>query len=132
MIDLNQRRTMAHHVLVPFTDSEEAKKALEHALTSFPDAKLTVIHVNDANRPSEEGRRQLEHAEEIADEAGVPVETELREGVPIDEIIRFTEETDVDHVVMGSRGRSGMSRLLLGSVAEAVVRRSEVPVTVVR
>jgi len=123
---------MVHHVLIPFTDTDEAKKALEHALTSFPDAKHTVLHINDANGTSEGGRRQLEYAEEMADEAGTPVETELREGAPIDEIMRFIEEADVNHVVMGSRGRSGMSRLLLGSVAEAVVRRSEVPVTVVR
>jgi len=39
---------------------------------------------------------------------------------------------DVDHVVMGSRGRSGVGRVLFGSVAEAVTRRASVPVTIVR
>ncbi|MFW6265865.1 MAG: universal stress protein, partial [Halanaeroarchaeum sp.] len=44
----------------------------------------------------------------------------------------YVEETDVDHVVIGSHGRSGVGRILLGSVAERVVRRSPTPVTVVR
>jgi len=123
---------MTDHVLVPFADSTEAKKALKHALTSFPDDTLTVIHVGNANAPSDGGRRHLEAAEEIANGHETPVETELLQGDPKDEIIQFAERRDVDHIVMGSRGRSGMSRLLLGSVAETVVRHSHVPVTVVR
>jgi nucleotide-binding universal stress UspA family protein len=47
-------------------------------------------------------------------------------------IVTYADENDVDHVVLGSHGRKGLTRVLLGSVAEAVVRRSPVPVTVVR
>jgi len=123
---------MANHVLVPFTDSEEATKALEHALSSFPDADITVIHVGNTNAASDGGRQHLERAEEITAEHGRVVDTELLQGAPKEEIIQFVETNDIGHIVMGSRGRSGMSRLLLGSVAEAVVRHSPVPVTVVR
>jgi nucleotide-binding universal stress UspA family protein len=53
-------------------------------------------------------------------------------GDPANEIVAYAEETDVDHIVVGSHGRSGLSRVLLGSTAEKVVRRSPVPVTVVK
>ena len=51
---------------------------------------------------------------------------------PADAILDYVEANDVDHVIMGSHGRSGISRILLGSVAEIVARRSPAPVTVVR
>lgn len=123
---------MSDHVLVPFTDSEEAAKALEHALDSFPGAEISVVHVGNANAASDGGGKHLERAAEISDEHEAAVDMELLQGAPKEEIIRFAETNDVDHIVMGSRGRSGMSRLLLGSVAETVVRHSSVPVTVVR
>ena len=119
-------------VLVPFIDSEEAKKALEHALTSIPDAEVTAIHVGSVNAATEGEQQHLTQAEQIADERERQVNTELLQGSPKEEIIRYAEANDIDHIVMGSRGRSGMSRLLLGSVAETVVRHSTVPVTVVR
>jgi nucleotide-binding universal stress UspA family protein len=60
------------------------------------------------------------------------VETVTDVGRPSRTIISYVEDNDVDQVVMGSHGRSGMTRILLGSVAESVVRRSPVPVTIVR
>lgn len=123
---------MAEQVLVPFTDSEEAKQALTHALTSFSDADITVLHVGNANAAADGEQRHLAAATDIAAERGASVNTELLQGDPKSEIIQFAEDHDFDHIVMGSRGRSGMSRLLLGSVAETVVRHSPVPVTVVR
>jgi nucleotide-binding universal stress UspA family protein len=53
-------------------------------------------------------------------------------GRPAREIVDYADENDIDHVVMGSHGRSGVSRIVLGSVAENVVRKSSVPVTVAR
>jgi len=60
------------------------------------------------------------------------VETMLREGEPATEILRAAEEVHADRIVMGTHGRRGLDRLMLGSVAEAVVRKSQVPVMVVR
>jgi nucleotide-binding universal stress UspA family protein len=62
----------------------------------------------------------------------VPVETAVLEGSPSREIVRYAEAQDCDLVVMGTHGRGGIDRLLLGSVAERVVRASEVPVLTVR
>jgi nucleotide-binding universal stress UspA family protein len=62
---------------------------------------------------------------------GISMETMLVEGDPIDELVRVAREKEVDTIVMGSHGRSSVRRLLLGSVAEGVMRKSSVPVLVV-
>lgn len=62
----------------------------------------------------------------------VPVESVHEVGHPARVIVDYARREDIDHVVIGSHGREGVSRLLLGSVAEKVVRRSPVPITVVR
>jgi nucleotide-binding universal stress UspA family protein len=74
----------------------------------------------------------LEQAQSVADEYEVTLETESMVGRPSREINEFADEHDIDHIVIGSHGRTGVSRVLLGSVAEAVVRRAHCPVTVVR
>lgn len=84
------------------------------------------------NRPTERSTELLETANERAATKGIDVETDTTTGSPADAILEYAADNGIDHVVMGSRGRSGLSRLLLGSVAEMVVRRSSIPVTVVR
>lgn len=63
---------------------------------------------------------------------GVRVETQVLEGDPVDMILRAAEETDCDAVVMGTHGRTGLGRLLMGSVAEAVIRKAPCPVLSVK
>jgi nucleotide-binding universal stress UspA family protein len=120
---------------------------------TFPDATLVLLHVVDpaeasygaqASLPtaSEEwyenektrAERTFEQLGERASEHGIDVESTLEVGKPSQTIIDYAEDesNDIDHIVMGSHGRDGVSRILLGSVAETVVRRSAVPVTVVR
>ncbi|NHN43081.1 universal stress protein [Halorubellus sp. JP-L1] len=144
---------MSRHVLVPFDESNGSEHALEHALEQHPDATITLLHVVDLMEAgystpvdgtlpgfwedwfeSEKAQAEelFEGARARASEAGVEVETETVVGRPTRAINDYAEEHDVDHVVMGSHGRSGVSRVLLGSVAEGVVRRAPVPVTVVR
>ena len=139
------------HVLVALDDSEQATAALEYALDHHADDRLTLITVLnpieagysvEAALPSggsgwyesakASADERFEEVKALADERGVGVETVLEVGRPSRTIVRYAEENDVDHVVMGSHGRSGVARVLLGSVAEAVVRRSPVPVTVIR
>lgn len=130
------------HVLVPIDGSESAWTAFEYVMRQHADGPIVVLHVVDPSegnyarqageRPKERSTELLETAVERADAAGVEIETDTTTGSPADAILDYTEDTEIDHVVMGSRGRSGLSRLLLGSVAETVVRRAPVPVTVVR
>ncbi|ELY57505.1 universal stress protein [Natronolimnohabitans innermongolicus] len=142
---------MPARVLVPFDDSEPAHDALEYAIDLFPDGEFVALTVVDTtalpfipnSADDEESRAALDEVfedvdeqltvpETIARERDVPLETRTRIGSPAQEIIEFAENESIDHVVMGSRGRSGVRRILLGSVAEVVVRHSAVPVTVVR
>ena len=134
-------------VLVPLDGSPQSNAALDHAVDRFPEAAITLIHVvdpieDDWDDPSTQaGRRyeaQKQAAHRLFDDAraripeGVSVETAIETGSPWREIVSHVEDHDVDHVVMGSHGRDGASRLLLGSVAELVVRRCPAPVTVVK
>ncbi len=61
-----------------------------------------------------------------------PVETQCEQGDPATEIVRVAEQSDCDLIVLGSRGRSGLSRVLLGSVAESVLRRASCPALIVK
>ncbi|MFC7114968.1 universal stress protein [Natronoarchaeum sp. GCM10025703] len=139
---------MASRVLVALDGSEQAEAALEHAIEEHPEAELIAVHVIDilsgmygehyvdyqSIREGQEQRaeRILDDAVEIADNHDRELVTQILVGKPASGIIDATEEFDVDHVIVGSRGRSGVSRVLLGSVAETVARRSPVPVTIVR
>ena len=141
---------MAHSILVPIDGSDRSFEALEFTLEHYPDADVTALHVIELGTPrygqgslqgwSDEVRREEEaHADEvlaeverIADEHDDGITTETGIGRPSRSILDYTDLIDADQIVMGSEGRTGVSRLLLGSVAETVTRRAEVPVTIVR
>jgi nucleotide-binding universal stress UspA family protein len=81
--------------------------------------------------------RARAHGEEIVDQVAseldtVETVTHVEGGVPYEVIIDFVETNDVDIVVMGTHGRTGLDRYLLGSVTEKVVRTADVPVLTVR
>lgn len=86
----------------------------------------------------EEFKNEHEKAEHVLESAresipdDVSVETDVEVGDPAQSIVEYADTNDADHIVIGSHGRQGVARFLLGSVAETVVRRSVVPVTVVR
>ncbi|WP_435197107.1 universal stress protein [Natronomonas sp. EA1] len=143
---------MGKRICIPVDGSEQSDEALAFAFSEHPDATVTLLHIINPARAgygaqaglpsfSEEWYEEAENAaEELFDEARerapdtVTIETAVEVGQPARTIVEFVadEANDIDHVVMGSHGRSGISRVLLGSVAEEVVRRSPVPVTVVR
>lgn len=145
---------MTDHVLVPIDASPLSERAVEFALEEYAgDATITVLHVLDfveagygapmeASLPGywenwyesevENAQQLFEEAQATADEYGVTLETETTMGRPARSIVEFADTKTVDHVVMGSHGRSGVSRILLGSVAETVLRRAHCPVTIVR
>ncbi len=148
---------MASTLLVPIDGSPMSWRALEHALELAADGTVVVFHVIDPadpgyssatnvdvrtepphgseawyERAAEEEARLFEEARERAADADATLETDSEVGEPAREIVDYAEANDVDHVVIGSHGRTGPTRLLLGSVAELVVQRSPVPVTIVR
>jgi nucleotide-binding universal stress UspA family protein len=138
---------MYDDVLVPYDGSDGAAEVLHHAseLAHWSDATIHLLYVADTNRDSVtvvEGRAVdalEEHGEEVVAEAGetletlgVPYETDVVQGNPAPTIVEYADEFDLDLVVMPTHGREGVSRYLVGSVAEKVVRLSSVPVLSVR
>lgn len=128
-------------VLVPVDGSARSDDALEYAFDLFPDARVHIVHVTSfptepsvtaVERAQEQADEIIEAAASIADGHEQPIKTEIIHGNPAKSIIQYAEENDIDHIVIGSKGRSGVQRLLLGSVAETVVRRSPTPVTIAR
>lgn len=140
---------MDQRVLVPFDGSDAAKTALKRALEENPDAEITVLNVldstnladstiqasgaetlNDAQR--EEAEELFEQAEEYAAEYGMTIHTAVQVGTPGEAIVDYAQENNTDHIIMGSHGRSGLSRIVIGSVAETVIRNSPLTVTIAR
>jgi len=138
---------MYDRILVPTDGSPSMQSVVDHAreLAAIHDAELHGLYVVDtgsfATLPVEmtwDGMREMLREEgemavsEFAELAGdTPVETAIRDGNPSDEIIDYAQERDCDAVVMGTHGRGGIDRLLLGSVAERVVRAAPMPVVTV-
>jgi nucleotide-binding universal stress UspA family protein len=77
-------------------------------------------------------RAALERAVQDLARPEVRIHPEVAEGVAFEEILRFARERDVDLIVMGTHGHTGLAHLFLGSVAEKVVRRAPCPVLTVR
>ncbi|AKB28249.1 Universal stress protein [Methanosarcina siciliae C2J] len=72
------------------------------------------------------------YVEKLGKEAGVKVEPLYLKGVPAEKILEYAEESDIDLIVMGTQGLTGVQRFLIGSVAENVLRHSKVPVMIIR
>jgi nucleotide-binding universal stress UspA family protein len=79
-----------------------------------------------------EGKKVLSKVKKIIEDSGVEVKEVLLEGYPSEEIINFAENNNMDLILMGTLGKTGLERFLVGSVAENVVRNSKVPVMVIR
>jgi len=79
----------------------------------------------------EAGERALAEIERAATDAGVESTTAIERGIPHEEILKYVDAHAIDLVVMGTHGRTGLNRFLIGSVTEKVVRSAEVPVLVV-
>ena len=137
-------------VLFPTDGSETATEAATHAidLATRHDAAFHVLYVVDHHRVSQmapklgtdhikrtleqEGERITSELAETAREAGLETTAIVQEGAPGETITDYAEEADADAIVMGTNGRSGIDRLLLGSVAERVIQLSERPVMTVK
>ena len=106
------------------------------ALAENHGASLTILFVLPSNWSGEEGenrdywRQQLEQIRPL--DPGIRVRHVLLDGDPATEIVRYAQEMNMDLIVMGTHGRSGLERLLMGSVAEKVMRQATCSVLVVK
>ena len=141
---------MYKRILLPLDGSELAERALPHAIAQAQGfgAELVLLRVAE-NIPHAPGvsaadlervrKQTVSRAEEYlvrvakqVREQGVQVESTIVEGRPSVEITRLAETDHIDMIVLCTRGRSGLSRWLMGSVADRVVRGATVPVLLVR
>ncbi|WP_227374291.1 universal stress protein [Haladaptatus halobius] len=140
---------MFRTILFPTDGSKQTEGALETALdvasqygatvhalyvvntagiaTADPDSRRQIVETFE-NRSDD----AVEAVAEAAAEAGVDCTTAVARGAPADEILDYAEDEGIDLVVMGTHGRTGLGRFLLGSVAERVARHSTMPVMLVR
>lgn len=138
---------MFETILLPTDGSDGASVAVDHVLdiATAHDATVHIINVADTTRDSvvqirgdvvdaleEKGEEIVSDAAERAHERGVSTVTEVLQGEPYSTILDYAELRDVDVIAMPTHGRGGLSRLLLGSTTERVVRTSDVPVLTIR
>jgi nucleotide-binding universal stress UspA family protein len=137
-------------ILIATDGSEYTKNAVDYGieLAKNTEAKLHAIYVVDtaafASIPMDaawesmyellrqEGDEATKYVADKAEAEGLEVERNTVEGHPADEIIKYAEKNSISLIIMGTLGKSGLDRFLLGSVAEKVVRTSKIPVLVVR
>ncbi len=137
-------------ILCPIDHSDGSKEALKYAV-SFAmknEAKLYLLHVIDIRSfdesidtmatqiPNDETIKQLKTKllecipEEIRSD--MQIEALVVQGIPFAEIISIAKGNNVDMIVMGTHGRTGLAHIMIGSVSEKVVRKAHCPVLTVR
>lgn len=136
------------HILVPTDFADPAAEALELAieLARKLDAKLTLLHVYEVFVPIPYASatawpfQQIEaRAQALLDALAAKVSARhkncqalLQPGIPSEQIVATAKDLEADLIVMGTHGRTGLPHVLMGSVAEKVVRTARAPVLTVR
>ncbi len=137
-------------ILVPTDGSDYSMRAAEYAISiaKVHDAQIVVAYVVDEvvidqfskvpERDAVEaelkndGQRFIHYAAGLAEKEGVKSTSMLVKGRPFEQIVNLAKSFDVDLIVMGTYGRRGAERILMGSVAERVIEYSLCPVFVVK
>jgi nucleotide-binding universal stress UspA family protein len=133
-------------ILFPTDFSTPSDAAFAHAVTLARANKATLVVLHVVEPPAAYGAgemyygvpdpdtHQLERmlADIVPNDKSIPCEHRLFIGEPAEVILRFARDEAVDMIVMSTHGRTGLSRVLMGSVAEAVVRRAACPVSTVK
>ncbi|WP_323192516.1 universal stress protein [Halostella sp. PRR32] len=141
---------MPDNVLVAFDGSPLSERALTYTLENFPDATITTLYVINPidsvidveagglpvaedwyDNAQERATNIQTTATDLAAEHGPDLDTVTEVGRPARTILEYAREYGIDQIVMGSHGRSGLDRTFLGSVAETVTRRAQIPVTII-
>mgnify|MGYP006297319647 CR=1 FL=1 len=140
---------MFEEILVPTDGSPAVEAALDEAMgvAELAGARVHALYVIDTrdynvlpeskwlsleDELEAEGLAAVERVADRAREGGLEASTAVERGIPHKAILQYAEVHSIDLIVMATHGRSGVDRFLLGSVTEKAIRRSDVPVLVVR
>lgn len=136
-------------VLIPTDGSEPAAMAIDHglAIAQKTGARIHAVNIVDVGdvavspnyTPPTEVIEHLESEGEAATDRiatqararGLDAITEVREGFPASDLLDYADEHDIDLITMGTTGRTGLNRYLLGSTTERIIRHAEIPVLAV-
>jgi len=134
-VDFSDTSNLALDYAVDLAKALGGKVVVMHAyelpVYGFPDGAL-VATVEIATRIMNGAQAGLEALLEKRKDKGVEITSVLRQGVPWDEVHSVAEEVKADMIVIGTHGRGGLARALLGSVAEKIIRTSTRPVLTIR
>jgi nucleotide-binding universal stress UspA family protein len=137
-------------ILIPTDGSDYSIRAAEYgvSIAKMLDAQILVVYVIDivglqqifriAERENAEkelketGQRYINYVLGLAEKAGVKATSFLAKGRPFEQIVHIAKELTIDLIIMGTYGRRGTERILIGSVAERVIEYSPCPVLVVK
>lgn len=131
---------MFKNIMVPTDGSKFADKAADIAIEMAKkfDARVTAVHVIDDKLIypfevlEEEGKTVLNQVQEKGKDNGVQVDEILIVGSPTRDMEKIVEKADADIIVIGTHGKTGLEKLLMGSVAENTLKTVKVPVLIVK
>ena len=136
--------TVINTILLPTDGSENSQYAINQTIEIArpTEARVHVLSVapeygseqtqDQLRADREEGAETaVVEAKEMLDGAGVETTTAIRDGMTHNKITEYVDDHDIDMIVMGTHGRSGLKRALVGSVAEKTMRNSPIPVVMV-
>ena len=143
---------MLEKILYPTDFSDASKKALDYIkqLKQAGIKEVVVLHVIDEREIDAifqhsavrfedivrsiraDAKKDMDAVERELKKDGLTVKVRIERGIPFREILRVEEEEGISAIVIGSHGKSNIKEMLLGSVSEAVVRKSKKPVLVVK
>jgi len=140
---------MYKKILVPLDGSELSEAVLDHVVTIAKGCQVLEVILIRIREPldnsvkttldpeiaeeldqvyNDEAAEYLEKLAKTLEKKGIDVNVEVLEGNPAEEIIKFSKENKIELIVMSTHGRSGFSRIVFGSVADKVLRQTEVPI----
>jgi len=142
---------MYKKILVPLDGSELSESVLDHVITIATGCQVPEVVLVRVRKPLDDNVRMaldpeiaikldeayhdevvnyLEGVAETLKQKDISIKLEVIEGDPAKEIIKYTKDNDVDLIIMSTHGRSGVSRVVFGSVADKVIRQAEIPVLI--
>lgn len=143
--------SLFNRILIATDGSESAEKAASHAvyIAKMAGAELYALYVISTKYSvttrsvkgwtdefeeglAKRGRTAICNVEQLGKEADIEIKPVFLKGIPAEEILNYAEKNNIDLIVMGTKGLKGIEKLLVGSVAENVIRHSKVPVMIVR
>ncbi len=135
-------------IAVAVDGSENALRAAKYAIelaVRFQKAQVAIIYVADHNKTKDEyllsqsaesltlkREQKFKKVVDYADEQQIKTTTIILKGKPSDEIIRYVNESNIDQLVIGSRGLNAFQEMLVGSVSHKVLKHAKCPVTLVK